>query len=664
MRRPIISSALLVTALAGCADDVEDVEEDELETSTAALTVSGGNFVWYYTPDFVDPIPLKQTLNDLRDANVDIDAMATTATGAWIVVAGNASWQSAGFPWQASSAVQAVINAGEKIHAIDFNANGGWIVVGDTSVWSGGAVPNGLVASLTSFMNSWSVQDVEISNGGYLILGAGSAVSYSGIDADLAAFLYDRRASGRHVQAADIGFDGRWIAVADQEVAFENVSAGQRSAAQNRAINGQHISHFMLGPGNSYALYSQGSVQPSSSVMEQLEYTLPTGSLRAQMNSFDVPGLSIAIVQNNKVVASRGYGFLKKGEEDHVLATTPFDLASLSKYVGALTMMRLAGDGSLTINDSIVNTAKPSGIIEDWSYFGSDPFWSQWLNMPGSPALPAGISVHTLLTHTAGLIPMGGSAKFDAQWNGFGSHTTLDYLLGFDCGSPSNPNCGYNGNKYAWTQNGTVGGTPNYESVNFLVAQAVAEDAGNAPVADLLDTYFFAPMALTDTTGATPPDASFLARTAWQHRSFVGPASEFAVTPWVFAGGIHASARDYAELMIIALNQGSDSSGVQRIHPFTAYLMLQGVGAGNGFGYGLRTEGGNDASSGTDRAFFHNGWHSDRALTYMCGNPTRDEGIVILSNTDDINGGNNVLPFLQEIAARYAAVRGWPGNCR
>jgi CubicO group peptidase (beta-lactamase class C family) len=655
---------------AGCAIDTADegeIAESDVASEAIALTVSGGNAVWYSTANFAEAVTLKTLLGALRDANADIQTMASTASGEWIVVANDTVYKSQSLPSAVAPRVQQIIDAGETVRSIDFNAAGGWIAVGDTLRRSGGALPAGLTSQLQWFIEDkgWTVQDVEITDSGYLILGYGSNATYSGIDADLAAFIYDRRASKRHVEEVDIGFDGRWIAIADQEVAYEGLSSNQRDIALNRARSGRHISHFMLGSGSSYVLYSQGLVQPSPShVMEQIEYTLPGGNLWSQLAALDVPGLSIAVIEDNAVVYARGYGLLNENEEDHVLATTPFDLASLSKYIGALTAMRLASDGDLNIDGSILNDAVPSGHVDLWNLFGSHPTVAPSIGLPGSPAIPNAMTTYHLLTHSAGLIPMGGSPRFDAAWTGFSTLDTWELMLGYDCGAISGP-CGFNGNKFAWTQNGTSPVPPSYQSVNFLVAQAVAEDAGGASAADMMADFFFDPMGLADTTAVVPPPAGFLARTAWQHQAGGAPATTRAVFPWVFAGGVHASARDYAELMIIALDEGRDSQGVQRIHPFTSYAMLQGVGAsGDRFGSGLRIEDGSDASEGTDRAFFHSGWHVNRAATWMCGNPTRDEGIVVLANADD--GNNQVFnQLIAQILTRYANLRGWPGaNCQ
>jgi CubicO group peptidase (beta-lactamase class C family) len=196
-----------------------------------------------------------------------------------------------------------------------------------------------------------------------------------------------------------------------------------------------------------------------------------------------------------------------------------------------------------------------------------------------------------------------------------------------------------------------------------MIVEAIATDASGKTGTELLNEYFFGPMNLDDIASGVPA-ASFMDRSAWHHLNNTPSAVRY-VWPWTFGGGVRASARDYAEMMIIALNGGKDSNGVQRVTSSRLADMLTGA---NGAGYGLFFEGGSTAAEGTDRSFVHNGRHSEGAYTRMCGNPTRNEGIVILANTQlggtPIEGLDPAL--FNDILDAYVAAMGWPAglNCR
>ena len=66
--------------------------------------------------------------------------------------------------------------------------------------------------------------------------------------------------------------------------------------------------------------------------------------------------------------------------------------------------------------------------------------------------------------------------------------------MGWDCSS----GCGYNGQDFAWSAGGNGVVQPKYDSVNFLVPQAVAEDVAGKSAAKLLEGFRGAPAADLD----------------------------------------------------------------------------------------------------------------------------------------------------------------------
>ena len=59
------------------------------------------------------------------------------------------------------------------------------------------------------------------------------------------------------------------------------------------------------------------------------------------MQTFDVPGLSLAIVKDGKVVLTRGYGVKKLGEPGRVDGATLFGIASNTKLFTATALALL-----------------------------------------------------------------------------------------------------------------------------------------------------------------------------------------------------------------------------------------------------------------------------------------------------------------------------------
>jgi CubicO group peptidase (beta-lactamase class C family) len=89
------------------------------------------------------------------------------------------------------------------------------------------------------------------------------------------------------------------------------------------------------------------------------------------------PGASVLVIQNGRAVISKSYGFANLEERVAATPSTNYRLASMTKQFTAASILVLAHDGKLSLEDPI----------------------RTWF-----PALPAGISVRHLLTHTSGLV--------------------------------------------------------------------------------------------------------------------------------------------------------------------------------------------------------------------------------------------------------------------
>jgi len=637
-------------------------EPDQGPALTAgALSVSSGPFArWYNTADFMERDALKAVLATLANGGTEVLSMAASPGGGWVVTTANGFYHGGTLPSGLTTALSSLRRLGQPLRAVSINAANGWVAVGDQSYRSGGSVPASAIAKLDQyFANGWEIRDADITNTGYVILGSGTLASYVNVDGDLMQFLADRLRSKRRVEQVALGFDGRWAAVAGQEPAFEHVSDQLANRLRTAARDEVHVSRLALGPGDSYVLYSHGRATPTAgNTIEAIEYGTPGGdNLWERMDAIGMPGLSIAIIEDNKVAYARGYGVIRQGQDKHVLASTPFDMASLSKFIGALTMMRLDSDPQydFDVDDSVVGSAVANGIIDRWFDLGSTkPGTYDFPNVDVSSAL----TVAHFLRHQSDLVKSGGSPGF-TQGAGLSGATTLKMMLGYDCTS----GCGYNGNNFAWTSGGAGPVASSYDSANFLVPQAVAEDVSGVEVHDLMSDLFFEPMGLTRISG--DPWSPIIASAAWPHDTN-GPRATRHVYPWVFAGGVHAATADYAEMMILALNQGRDSKGVQRIPAAAIARMLQ-VDNGN-VAFGLFADAATHITESNDNRFRHSGSHGGRARTYMCGNPTRDGGIVIAFNADiadgpDANTGNDTNDLRTYVIGRYMAAVGWPGDC-
>ena len=105
------------------------------------------------------------------------------------------------------------------------------------------------------------------------------------------------------------------------------------------------------------------------------------------MNLYNIPGASLAISKNGKLVYVKGYGKANVAANENVTPNHRFRLASLSKSYTGIAIMKLIQDGQLTMESNVFGTG---GILGN--DYGTSPYNANLLN----------IKVKHLLQHTSG----------------------------------------------------------------------------------------------------------------------------------------------------------------------------------------------------------------------------------------------------------------------
>ncbi|HTM55396.1 MAG TPA: serine hydrolase [Pirellulales bacterium] len=125
----------------------------------------------------------------------------------------------------------------------------------------------------------------------------------------------------------------------------------------------------------------------------------PTAGLEAKitkaLGDWQVPGLAIAIVKDDRVVLAKGFGARKTGEPASVDADTLFAIGSTSKAFTAATLAMLIDEGKLAWDDPVTKHLAGFALYD--------------------PAVTRELTVRDLLCHRSGL-PRG-----DALWYGTGN---------------------------------------------------------------------------------------------------------------------------------------------------------------------------------------------------------------------------------------------------
>ncbi|MEL6106807.1 MAG: serine hydrolase domain-containing protein [Planctomycetota bacterium] len=110
-------------------------------------------------------------------------------------------------------------------------------------------------------------------------------------------------------------------------------------------------------------------------------------TIRRFMTEFDVPGLSIAMSKDGRLVLARGFGFADKANETPMTANHRFRIASVSKPITSIAIHTLIQEGKLKYDDKV---------------FGPDSLLGDDFGQPDPSSSLDEITLEHLLTHTVG----------------------------------------------------------------------------------------------------------------------------------------------------------------------------------------------------------------------------------------------------------------------
>ena len=601
------------------------------------------------TGGFASASNLSQTVTDLSARHVDIDEMARDASGEWIIVAEGKVYSSANFPQSIVDKTEEFIAAGKTVDAIAIAPDGNWVLVAENLWWRTNGVPLDLRQKISDRLSAGKrVTEIafDMDGEGWTII-SGSWAYSSHIPSDLYSAIIERHKSKRTIKQISIGDDGRWLLIADDWYASNDVNPTCIDWLQKRQQAGLSLDRFLLGPGDSWVLYSNGVFSPAQdNKLAQLEHSLGGGeeNIWERMAAANVRGVSIAVVENNQVKYARGYGEIEADTQYWVRADTPFDAASLSKAVAAATIMTAVDDGVLGLDDS----------VSDHDFPGSDLWhWQRLAPTYTSVTLPADeITLRRTLSHTASLVPHSSQA-YDRN-----SPVPLlwEMLLGQEC---DGPNCAYGSDHMVWYDPsiGPPGSAEDYSGGGFMVAQAMATSATGESLPDLAQDRIFGPLELADSTFDQPLDPAFATRAAKPHHAdgTVIPYRDQHYFPWSAAGGLYASPSDYARILIMLNQFGVGGNGTSILSEASVQEMLTDqTPAGTGEGLGVRVSQ-SVVTQSNNGYYAHGGTHNGQFKARMGSHPTKKEAIVIM-----INGGHDAAHDLREdIYNRFKEIAGW-----
>jgi CubicO group peptidase (beta-lactamase class C family) len=319
------------------------------------------------------------------------------------------------------------------------------------------------------------------------------------------------------------------------------------------------------------------------------------------LKEWEVPGVAIAIVKNDKVILSKGYGVRKIGEATPVDDKTFFAIGSASKAFTAATIAMLVDEGKLKWDDPATK------YLPGFQLF--DPYVTRE------------ITVRDLLCHRSGL------ERGDLLW--YGSNYSRDEIL---------QRVRYL--KPSWSFRSQFG----YQNIMYLAAGQVAANVTGKSWDDIVRDRIFKPLGM-NTSNTTIRDLSSLNNVAAPHNKIkekVQAVNWRNIDNIAPAGSINSNVSEMIEWVRLHLNNGKfgdkqviSSGSVTEMHtPHTvirregpwALLMPEAHFLNYGLGWFLQDYRG--------RLIIQHGGNIDGMSALVAMMPEEKVGMVILTNMD------------------------------
>lgn len=338
------------------------------------------------------------------------------------------------------------------------------------------------------------------------------------------------------------------------------------------------------------------------------------------LKDWEIPGVAIAVVKDDKIVFAKGYGVREIGKPEKIDERTIFGVASNSKAFTAAALAMLVDEGKLNWDDKVTKH------LPEFELF--DPYVTRE------------ITVRDLLTHRSGLPAYGGDILW---WGGDYSRDEIIRRVRF-----VQPKYGFRAT-YA------------YQNIPFITAGKIVEKVSGVSWENFVKARIFAPLAMNESTTSirdiktankvTPHfrdiEANKVIPIAWRNLDAGAPAA-----------GINSNVLEMANWLRLQIGAGKaggkqliserrtrEMHTPQQLIPFQSpkdQPKLKANFRAYGLGWNIREYAG-------FKMITHGGW-TDGQLTQTAFLPEKNLGVVVLSN---IHNRDANLAFINRIFDAY-----------
>lgn len=340
---------------------------------------------------------------------------------------------------------------------------------------------------------------------------------------------------------------------------------------------------------------------------------VPKYNILDRMKFYKIPSVSVAVINNGKIEWIKTYGYADIDTKRLANAKTLYQVASITKSVNALGIMKLVQEGKLSLTTDIRK------YLKTWT-FPDNEFSKGKL-----------ITLKNLLSHTAGLSVHGfiGYSVDD-------SLPTINQILNGERPANNEPV------KPIYP----IGEHFEYSGGGYAVIRKILDDNISTNYDSLMTALVLKPLKMANSTFSQPLSTKYKNYASGSNKEMQTLKGNYYIYPEQSAGGLWSTATDIAKFVLSIQNdlKGSPNS---LINKQLTDEMLTPVLNNYALGFGIVEKGG-------EKYFWHEGESYGYNSMYY-GSFTTGKGVVILTNAYPNNG----QPFIRELLNSVATVYDW-----
>jgi len=348
-----------------------------------------------------------------------------------------------------------------------------------------------------------------------------------------------------------------------------------------------------------------------------------TYTLTERMAFYKVPGVSVAVIDNYKIVWAKGYGTINASTGIPVSTASYFEAASTTKMLVAAIVLHYVEKGILEVDADVNKYLKRWKIAEN--EFTKDKK----------------VTLRLLLTHQSGLP----SSNFPYE---DGRIPSIVQVLKGELPAQNKPA----------VVEAVPGSKWNYSNIGYVVIQLILEDLTDRSFQEIVKEIIFNPLKMKNSTMVYPLKKEEQKKEALPHDK-EGKVGQTSMHPTALAqGGLMTTPLDLAAFTVELMRAYNGVSNKIISKEMVQMMLHPEVDLDPAiFGVPLKEGLGVFIFNGEKTfSFGHPGDNYPGSTCWLMGAPSAGKGIVIMTN------GANGLPVAMEIFNAVKKEYGWPAG--